>query len=490
MNYRYLIPMMIFIIFIGCSKGNMHNRILPTKEGLNQHSVFTHSERTVTVYVHGFKSDGHERNTVYGNEYSDEFSSKLRAFTGFPSIFTYNKNNFSNLLIGVEFYGSKAPSYYIKSDKNDIEATSDGIPKYSLIVAKFIKHIMKETKANKVNIVSVSMGSLITRYMIEKNLENLASDRKIEKWITVEGVLRGNYALTKLDDIDSRLVQNIIDFFNNAPETEQMKYQWIEKNLTRNRAVMDSIYYKNILLGQISLTDSEKDGGVGLKYIFPTDKGINLKHMIANHGGFQPNDGYQLVQDTYCSTVNTNMQVPSHTLIHTDHVGVNTNDGVFASLTAFLEARKRVRITLIDVTVNNLHEKIIPRLNEDAEIVFENKIFSKQVKDKFFTMSPISERNYDSGLLPIHYFQEEREPKRIQQVLFDDFVLNNENKVQIKVEAYELDRSFKYKIEEFITIEPKESLGSTIVSVDLVNGVYKIVSRDWSGYIKVEVVEM
>ncbi len=478
MKYRDLILMAVLMVFTACGSSG-DNTISDAKEELNSKSSFKHAVKTVTIYVHGFKQDGYNREAIYGDEYSSPFTTKLKAFTALPSLATYDKENFTNLVVGAEYYGNEAPAYYDATDIDDINKSTNGIPRYALVLAKFTKHVLAETGATRANIVSVSMGSLVTRYMIEKNLENLASDKKIEKWMTAEGVLRGNYALSKIDEIETEFIRNIINsFFNDSPETQQMKYPWIEANLTPNRDVMDSSYYDDILLGQISLTDSEKSGGVGLKYILPT------------HGGFQPNDGYQLVKDTYFDIVNVKIQVPSHSLVHTDHIGINESDSVFAAIATFLEAKKRVRITLIDAAIDDLHENIIATINEEAEIVFANQIFSEKAKEQFSMTTSIAKRSYDSGAVPIHYFSELEKEKVVNQILFDDFVLSSESKVQVELEAFEIDRNLKYNIKEVLAIRAKESLGGSTVSINLVNGIYPIVADDWSGHIKVEVVGM
>ncbi len=65
-------------------------------------------------------------------------------------------------------------------------------------MAKYTKYVLEQTGAEKATIVSASMGSLITRYVIENNVENLASEKKIGSWITMEGVVQGNYVASKL----------------------------------------------------------------------------------------------------------------------------------------------------------------------------------------------------------------------------------------------------------------------------------------------------
>ncbi len=477
MRYKYLL-ILIALIFIACGSGNGDNTIQEPKEELKHDTLFKHSLKTVTIYVHGFKSDGYYRDETYGDIYSSDFTKKLVEYTKYPTFDTYNEGNYSNIITGVEYYGNKAPNYYTQKDIEDINNSENGIPRYALIVAKYAKIMLKDTGADKINIISASMGSLITRYMIEKNIENLASDKKIEKWITTEGVIRGNYVASELKNIENSAIKNVVDdFFAKSPEARQMKYEWIEANLTRDIDTMKSPYYKDILVGQISLTNADKDDGLGLKYILPT------------HGGFQPNDGYQLVKDTYFGKIENYIQVPSHTLIYEDHIDINSNNSVYATITADLEAKKRVRVTLIDAIVNNLHERITPTINESAEIVFANNIYSPKVKERWGIDNAISQRVYDGGTLPIHHYKEKGEKKEFEQILFDDFVLDTENKLQVEIEAYEIDRSTKYNINE-ISTGSKEKLSKSQISIDLVDGIYKIISDEWSGHIKVEVLEM
>ena len=434
---------------------------------LDKNSTFKHSPKTVTLYVHGFEKDGFTLSQTYGEDYRNDFTDKLATFSQDPLLSDYNKTSFTNVISSVEYYGDKAPSYYTKKDLSEIETVINtyegGIPKYALIVAKYAKHLLKETGAERVNFVSVSMGSLIVRWMIEKNIENLASDKKIEKWMTAEGVIRGNYGYTKIGSIPIVPVHTFVD---NSPETRQMKYSWIEKNLGAKRDTMSSPYYANILVGQISMTESEKEQA-GLKYILIEE-------------GFQPNDGYQLVKDTYFGEVENAIQAPSHTLVHIDHVSINESDVTFRTISNFLKAKKRVRITLIDAKASNLHENISP-VNQETETVFESSVAS--------TQGVLCERVYNSGTLNIYAYTQEEQNLTLNQIVFDDFVEPSASVLLIKIRGYEIDRSRIYSIFE-TTIDEKVSMGESVNSINLKNGIYPISAIDWSGHIKIEVVEM
>jgi len=468
-NISKIVMSIAILILVGCgsaSSGESENSSIDEVPMLDKNTSFRHSAKTVTIYVHGYKKGGFEWSQNYGENYDSEFSNRVAEFTSYPKLDEYNKDDFTDVITAVEYYGDNAPDYYSQKDIEEIEDVTaqygGGIPRYALIVAKFAKHMLQETEAERVNIVSVSMGSFITRWMIEKNLENLASDKKIEKWMSAEGVIRGNYGYTKIGS----LAIDIQAFIEDSAETRQMKYSWIEENLTPDRAVMKSPYYSDILVGQISLTDSEKEQA-GLKYILIEE-------------GFQPNDGYQLVKDTYFGEIENSIQAPSHTFIHTDHISIEKSDATFLTIANFLEAKKRVRITLVDATVSDLHESITT-LNKDTETVFESDISANDKK--------ICERVYNGGTLIVHDYTKENQTKEINQIIFDDFVSPTESTLVVRIKGYEIDRSTKYSVSEWKT-DKKESMGESINNIELKEGIYPISAKDWSGNLKVEILEM
>jgi len=443
-------------------------------------TTFKASSKTVTLYIHGYRQKGFEKEGDYGRGWYNTFYDNLKEFTQLPSIDyedinSFDKDNFYNFLTSIDYYGQTMPSYYDQEDSDEIEEVNQkyggGIPKYALIVAKYIKYIIDKTEAQKVNIVSVSMGSLVTRWMIEKNLENLSSDKKIEKWISVEGVIRGNYALSQ---VDNSSILNL--FFTHSPETEQMKYDWIKENLNPNPNEMNSPYYDNILVGQISLTDGTKSNSL-LKYVLPL------------YGGFQPNDGMQILQDTYFDPIKNSIQIPTHTILHGDHIDIKNNKGAFANIASFLEPKKRVRLTLIDTTVTDIHEDISSR-NRGSEIIFESRIFSEEANQRWNVDEAIDERLFDSGALKIHNYDEAGVTYSLDEMIFNSFVSKDEKELSVSIESYEIDRSSIYNINETNKVSKKESLGEATQIVPLKNGTYDISAQDWSGKIKVEVLEM
>ena len=242
-------------------------------------------ENTVTIYIHGFSKKGFERVGVYGGNDTLNENAELASFVGFSVDYKGADSNFDdNILVSTSYYGNQSPDYYTEQDVRDIESVTaqygGGIPRYAMIVAKYARHIMTESGATKVNFLSASMGSLVARWLIEKNMENLSGEQKIAKWLSIEGVVGGNYAAS-----DSALVNAAAFYEEQSPEVEHMSYNWVDANFG-NRSIGESPYYAGIQLGFESSTKDDEFFGI-------------LSSYLIYLGTFYPNDGYQLVQDTY-----------------------------------------------------------------------------------------------------------------------------------------------------------------------------------------------
>ena len=431
--------------------------------------VIEKNQKTVTIYIHGYDEKGYKKEHDYGLQYYDTFKNNLIKYTELPTIDNYHEEEFSNLITAVDYYGDTPPSYYGEQDTEDIEQIDKryggGIPKYAHIVAKFAKNVLKETNASKINIISASMGSLVTRWLIEKDVEGLVSQKRIAKWMSVEGVVHGNYALSQVDD-NSFL--NI--FIENSADTDQMKYQWIEDNLNPTPRVLNPILYKDIELSQISLTNGK-------------DKGSLLKYVLPLYDGFLPNDGVQLFRDTYFDANLT------HTVLHDSHLNINNNSATFLTINNFLKAKKRIQITLLNARLRDIHEEITDT-NQEAEVIFESRVFSPKNRERWDKDIAIDERLYKSGILSIYHYKEQNSLYALNQILFDGFVDNSESKLTILLEGFEIDNSTIYSIKERDSNSSIDSIGAIQTTIELKNGVYEISSDEWSGYIKVEVIEI
>ncbi len=136
--------------------------------------------KNLTLFVHGFDKDGYKTSGTFGNNHPDEALEKFQALGEHYPV--TEDTIVINITKSTTYYGDTPPNYYSKQDIQDLSTITaqwdGGIPRYALIIAKYAKHLMKQEKVNRINIVSGSMGSLVTRWMIEKDVEGLASNKK------------------------------------------------------------------------------------------------------------------------------------------------------------------------------------------------------------------------------------------------------------------------------------------------------------------------
>ena len=461
----------------------------PAIEDLNK----THNPNdTVTVYVHGFSGHGADKtNTVYGEDEHESFMDDIPVFLALPTINNDKDENKTNVFAATSYYGDTPPSYYTKQDIKDIENVTEkfggGIPRYALVVAKYAKHLMKRTGAKQVNFVSGSMGALVTRYLIEKNLESLSEDKKIARWLTLEGVVNGNYAASNGDFL------KIVKLFERPNiDVDHMSYDWIEDNLASGRKTATSPYYKDILIGhETSTKDDLKEHA--------------LTWLLVSNGQYQPNDSYQTVEDTYFHDVAKSSrfrgQLPTHSYFHENHLSIKNNKGVWAEIGTFLTSNKRAKITLTKAKIFNKHEHdikvtafghtIYSETNK-AEVVFSSKIFSPEVKRRWKINDEISNITIRGAVPGIVKYSHNGDEEILNKVLFDDLVLENEKELQLDLEVNEIDQDFRYGVHENLLKafdRDYDYIGSSSVRIPLKEGTYSFKNEFYNYDVKVELVD-
>ena len=304
--------------------------------------------------------------------------------TGFNTTKNYDKENFTNLVALAPYYGNQPPAYYTQQDKEDIKNIGAGIPRYALITAKYAKHIMHESGATKLNIISVSMGSLVTRYLIEKDLAHLSSEKKISKWLSLEGVIKGNIAAS------SRNLLNTVNTFDKqSPDVAHMKYTWIRENLNESHP-----NYQDIQIGFESSTNDDAHNGL-------------LSWWMIFNDNFEANDGVQAVKDTFFTGDY------AHTFYHDNHYSLADNKSAWAYAATFLISKKRVRLTLLDTSL------------KANSVRFESRIFSLKAQEKYSITRAIGERVFDGAYLPYH--------DNFNTVIFDSYILEDETELGLEL---------------------------------------------------------
>ncbi len=425
-------------------------------------------EKAITIYVHGFSKTGYKRVGTYGAPEAIDANEESKNIVGFSTNYQGSDTNFDeNIIISTSYYGNQSPDYYSQKDIDDVESSQAGIPRYAMIVAKYAKQKMIESGATKVNFLSVSMGSLVTRWLIEKNLEDLAAQKQIGKWFSAEGVVAGNYAAS-----DPTLVKISSLYEEASPEVEQMSYSWVDEAFG-SRTVGSSPYYRDIQVGFESSTKDDDMEGILSKYIL-------LK------GRYYPNDGYQLVKDTFIpiqSLENSYLsRTPTQSYFHENHTGLKNNIAAWNQASLFFTSKRRVKITLTHVQVNDIHEEG----SSVAKIVFASQVYSPKLYEVSNISEAIDKRVLESGILPIHPYANDGDTKILNQSLFDAFVAKEETLLILEIDAYEIDNSIQYNLKEGGTTDIEE-LGKGRYDIPLLNGTYEVSGENWAGEVKVEI---
>jgi hypothetical protein len=458
---KILFITILLSLFVGCGSSKNDSTSEEKNQNLKDNSLSVKrvdkDMRVLTIYIHGFSKSGVDKVGVYGDDNYDKVIDKLIEFSDFATTKNYTKDS-KNIIAITPYYGNQPPSYYDSKDIADVESKK-GIPRYALIMAKFAKHMMKKTNSKKLNIVSASMGSLIARYMIEKDLESLSSNKKISRWLSLEGVIHGNIAAS--NDYLLRLANS---FEKLSSDVEYMRYDWIEKNLNPT---------------------NQNYNGISIAFESSTDDSLNHKAITL----FEkvPNDGVQAVKDTYFNS-------PSYpkTYFHQTHVSLDDSPAAWAFATTFLISSKRVRVTLKEVTIKNLHEDPIDlKLKKvsilPAEIVFASKTYSPLASNRWGFEGAIDERVYEGHTLKVFEFDNAFEKKEINYTIFDSVILDDESELKVEITPYEIDRDFLYGVNELTGHGDSEKLSPSSILLPLKNGIYDIESSEWSGKLEVEI---
>jgi len=301
--------------------------------------------RTATIYVDGFDSGGATRQGTFGIDRSSPMIDSVAASIGAKTA-DGGASLPPNVVATTWYYGDVAPSYYSAADVAQLQQITTqwggGVPRYALIVAKYARNVLQRSGARQINLVSGSFGSLIVRWMIEKNVEGLAGEGKIARWLSIEGVLAGNWAASRSD------LGHYLDFLGPLPiDVTHMSYAWVGAQIHAPRTEADSPYYAGILMGQMVSTDDTYDNGA-------------LSALMSSYGEYQPNDGVQAVADAHFQNVTAASRLdglpPTLSYFHDDHLSVKRDRTAWAQAAAFITQRRRVTVTMTSARVSDLHE--------------------------------------------------------------------------------------------------------------------------------------
>lgn len=425
---------------------------------------------TITVFVPGFDPGGASHQGVFGDDVAEQLLDDIAGLVGLPTINVPANASLPNVVTSTKYYGDTAPSYYSAQDQADLDSVTaqwgGGVPRYALIVAKYARFAMERAGAEQVNFVSGSFGSFVMRWLIEKDSDGLASEGKIARWLSYEGLVSGSWVATKDELVD------LWELFNTPPiDVAQMDYGWIDANLNSPRTEGDSPFYSSILIGQnASTSDSANEGA--------------LTAAMLAWGEFQPNDGVQGVNDSRFSTMTPfslfHGRMPTVSYFHVNHYELEMHEAAWANAVMFLTGHRRVTVTMTRAKVYDMHEPDeFPWDWTPAEILFESRVYSPEVASRWGIVDPLSSRHLDGASTPIKRFESNGEQQFFTHVLFDDFILETETNLDIQLWSEEIDSDIRYGVVEPLG-DSYDDLGGGWINVPITSpGTYMFAAGDW-----------
>jgi hypothetical protein len=444
-------------------------------------SLPTHDpNRTITVFVPGFDPDGSSQSGPFGIDVLDPLITNLADLAGLPDINTPGDEYLPSVVLATDYYGDLPPAYYDAQDYvdlDDVMATwGGGIPRYALVIAKYARFAMDRAGADQVNFVSASMGGLVARWLIENDSDGLASEGRIARWLSLEGVISGNWAAS------NNVLMFLWDLFGTPSiDVDHMRYDWIQEHIQSPRTHADSPFYGDILLGmERSTRDSANDG--------------LLSDAMWLLEDWEPNDGVQAVGDMYFHTISSQSrflaQTPVMPWFHVNHYEIAQEQPAWLQIGNFITGNCRVRVTLTEVNLHDPHEP------DDwwwdwmpAEVVFDTEVRSPAAEVDHDITGSIGTLGYDGGASPIHPIVARDTWQSVEHVFFDDFTTPSESILDVTLGAWEVDWDDRYDMSELLGGSETFDDHTETISIDVPGTFHREFSAgDWSGRLRIEVI--
>lgn len=425
--------------------------------------------QVATVVVHGFNPGGASSTGVFGEDSSVAYLEEIATTLGLPTSLV--APSAPNQVAYTTYYGDQYPYYYTAQDIRDMEslAVTDGpgVPMYAAIMGKYAREVMRRSGATQINLMGLSFGGLISRYMIEKDVEALASSGSIARWICIDGVVAGNYAATHGGPIAQNFFET--NYGGNSIDFQQMNYEWVRTHLNDPRDSSISRFFGTFPTHFYLAADDNAYGRV-----------------ITNLSG-KANDGVVLLEDGELRNLPPSASYlglpPTKSIIHATHEGTKTYTGIRAGLGAQVYGRRRVRVTLESVRILNEFDG---GARGNGEYVFGLKVFSPIAQALAGIAQPIHELRADDNSFPF-FTLAVNALVTVNQVWFDDMILPGETQLRLETNVDEVDGdAFIYNITEE-SGEVIQQLADTSINISTETpGRYTLQTADWEASIKVE----
>jgi len=393
--------------------------------------------RTVTVVVGGFDPQGASATGPFGIDRIDAISRQVAAMASLP--LGDAAPLAQDQLTSLDFYGSVPPPYYSAQDVAEVAAAQRGVPRYAWIVAKFAREVLARSGARHVNLVAASLGGMITRYLIERDLEGLASGGRIARWVTIESTVGGVWAASQ------PLMAAFLATQMDPTDGLTLSYDFARRTFgTPDPRRSVSPYFADILVGhQLS--------------------GRPDPEIIAV-ASLMPCDGTLLVRDQWIHEYDARRAQgrPGAATVHTDtsHLSARNDVGLFGDVANFLRSSRRVTVRLVSATLLRAAED--PGHGE-CEVAFEARVRSPEALREWGHAGEIAASRAPNGTAPLVRMQPAA-PAACDHVLFDWPVAPGERSLELSLTAHEENFNPFYNVYEAL-LDPRRRLDEAHVSI-------------------------
>ncbi|MBN2497469.1 MAG: hypothetical protein JXR96_22950 [Deltaproteobacteria bacterium] len=342
------------------------------------------NQTTITVWVHGFynKSPEDIESMVYGqDENCSGILGKLAEYgidrpcgAGAPG------DTAPDQLAKLEYYGAIPAGWLSADDIAEIEQHPydgpEALDRYALIVAKYIRHKLDVSGATHVNLACHSMGCLISRHMLENDIEGLASENRFVRWFTSAGVIGGArlarlYDNPEVRDAAPMLGLELSDFVIMHPDFVQDRTCVWDHRLHEGN---------NPLLGHMIIHHA----GACDPHI---QEALGIALLDLNNPGDEPNDGIMYTDDEFfhrqdpaialTSTGGVTIQ-PALNIVYVDHMTLPDSEAAAAMAAATLFHRRKVviRLAWVELLQDREHHDALDGEHGEApaDIIVETQV--------------------------------------------------------------------------------------------------------------------
>jgi hypothetical protein len=431
---------------------------------------------TITVWVHGFTphSSAEQMNMKYGEvKGCSDLGDAVAEYGINRPCATNGMDTTPDQIIGVEYYGANPADWMTAQDAADVAqypymGGTVGLQRYGLVVGKFIRWRLSVTGATHVNLACHSMGCLISRYVIENDIEHLASTNKIVRWATNAGVVGGArlarlYNNPTVEPLSDAIGLSVDDFAAMTPENVAQFAAAYDHKLYS----MDNPLFTGMLIHNLGGTDPTVQAS-----------GFNiplLDILPSMNTGNEPNDGIMFTEDEYfhdsapavrLTTPGGMVMTPTHSYIHTYHMEVPSQPGAKALMVAGLFQKRKVIITLESVQLQKDFEQhagdittLLQTGTPPADVVAETTIDYKP----FTHATTIVDEDKIAYRSPLLFEQDQGTTLMPNQVLFSGPVFDAQTALHLTTVLTETDSYARWGIAEGLLGNISDT---AIVSID------------------------